>query len=432
MPKREHWSNKFAFVMATGGAAIGLGSIWRFPYVCGENGGAAFLLAYLFCVIVIASPILIGEITLGKTARRGSGGAFRLMALSYKKFWNIVGIFAVILGFLIMTYYSIIAGWTLEYLYQSITGGLTSLDASQAEGFWQSFMLNEPRQIFWHLVFTLIVVAVIFTGLRAGIEKLSEILMPLLFLILIGLVIFALNLEADLSAAPRALTYLFTPDWSKFTSESFFMALGQATFSLSLAMGTMTAYGSYLDDDVNNVPMLGGIVIAMDTIVAILSALIIFPIIFTYGLNPEAGTGLIFVTLPALLAKIPAGLVIAPIFYALLFFAALASAISLLEPAVTHLVDEHHWQRQRAAVLVGITSILLGALWIITNSLESKSLFLNIDRFCSDILVPVSTLATTIYLGWFSSVLDNYKFGRLLVKYLCPIGIGWILIRGLL
>ncbi len=444
--KRDSWSNNFGFIMAAAGAAIGLGNIWRFPYTCGENGGGAFLIVYLACVFLIGLPVLIAELLIGRHAQRAGAGAFSQLVKKRKKFWRYVGFVGILTGFLITSYYTIIAGWTLEYLWQSISGGLVDLNGAEAsEAFFKTFMESDQRQIFWHVVFTLITIVILMGGVSGGIEKVAELLMPILLFILIGLAFYGLNLESNMAklndVPAKALEFLFQPKWEQFTRESMFQALGQAAFSLSIAVGTMVAYGSYLDKK-ENLSNLGAIVVVMDTMVGILGGLVIFPIVFAFGLNPEAGTGLIFVTLPALFNQIPGGTILAPSFYILLFFAALTSSISLLEPAVSHMVDEMKYHRIPAVILAGSASIILGIVWILTGSLEMDGLFTNIDKFISNLIVPLMAILIAVFVGWFvdkrisrkqlsQTPLFLYQVFIFLVKWVCPLVVGIILIRGL-
>lgn len=444
--KRDSWTNNFGFVMAAAGAAIGLGNIWRFPYTCGENGGGAFILAYMGCVVLVGMPVLVAELLIGRNAKVGSGGAFACVVKKHKALWHGVGTLAVLIALLITSYYTIIAGWTLEYLFQSLAGALSNFGAAESQTYFSEFMTSDSRQIFWHVVFTVITVLILLGGVSGGIEKVSEILMPILLFLLVGLAIFGLKTEADLSAsgnifASKSFEFLFKPDWENFTNESFFYALGQAAFSLSIAVGTMVAYGSYLNKK-ENLAALGGIVVIMDTTVALLGGLVVFPIVFAFGLNPSEGTGLIFVTLPTLFAQIPAGSVIAPIFYLLLFFAALTSSISLLEPVVTHMVDEMKKSRFLACLLAGLASAVMGLIWVLTNSLENSSLFLNVDKLVSNILVPLEAIAISVFVGWFVEkritrrelrhipdfLYNSWKF---ICKWLCPIAIAIVMIRGI-
>lgn len=440
--KRDHWTNNFGFVMAAAGAAIGLGNIWRFPYVCGENGGGAFLIAYIFCVFLIGMPIVWAELVIGRSSGHGSGGAFKKLAKKHKKFWNIVGLLGVVIAFIVASYYTIVAGWTLEYLFQSFQGNLADFNGQTSEAYFKDFMASDSRQIYWHLVFTVITVVILFGGISGGIEKVTEVLMPILLFLLVGLAVVAINIEsAALGDKIKSLDFLFRPDWSSFTAKSFFHALGQAAFSLSIAVGTMVAYGSYLDKK-ESIPKLGTIVVIMDTMVAILGGLVIFPIVFSFGLNPEEGTGLVFVTLPALFAKMPVGYIIGPAFYILLFFAALTSSISLLEPVITHFVDEMKKSRRWACLASGIASALAGILWIKINSLETNSLFTNVDKLVSDLLIPIEAIAIGVFVGWaidkkvLKSELSQapglvFAAWRFIAKWVCPIAVLIILIRGL-
>lgn len=446
--KRDSWSNNFGFIMAAAGAAVGLGNIWRFPYTCGENGGGAFIIVYLACVFLIGMPVLVGELMIGRHSQKGGAHAFsRLIKKGQgQRLWQSVGFLGILIGFIITSYYTIVAGWTLEYLWHSVSEGFSSFDAEQSKLYFDTFMDSDSRQIFWHIVFTVITVFILLGGVSGGIEKVAEILMPILLFILVGLAVYGLKLESSMLAdkaedAMTALKFLFEPKWEQFTSESMFKALGQAAFSLSIAVGTMVAYGSYLDKK-ENIAGLGAIVVCMDTMVGILGGIVVFPIVFAFGLNPEAGTGLIFVTLPALFAQVPGGMILGPAFFTLLFFAALTSSISLLEPAVTHFVDEMKANRTVACLAIGTASAVLGAFWVITSSLELDGLFTNIDKLVSELLVPSEAVAIAIFVGW---VLDTkiskkeltqlpdwaYQIFLFLLRFVCPIVIGVILIRGL-
>ncbi|MBT6842416.1 MAG: sodium-dependent transporter [Candidatus Melainabacteria bacterium] len=443
--KRDSWSSNFGFIMAAAGAAIGLGNIWRFPYICGENGGGAFLIVYLACVFLIGMPVLVGELLIGRKAGIGGAGAFSALIKKNKKLWGYVGLLGILAGFLITSYYTIIAGWTLEYLWQSFMGNVATMDAESSKNYFDTFMASNPRQIFWHVGFSIITIAIVSGGVSGGIEKVASILMPVLLFILVGLALFGLNLEASMQAAgsgiAKSIDFMFHPRWEQFTAESMFQALGQAAFSLSIAVGTMVAYGSYLKKN-ENIANLGAIVVVMDTMVGILGGLVIFPIVFAFGLDPEAGTGLIFVTLPNLFSQIPGGAVLAPLFYILLFFAALTSSISLLEPCVTHLVDAHKYKRIPATLVSGAAATVLGIFWIVSSSLEQTGLFTNIDKFISNLMVPTNAILIAIFVGW---VLDKKMLRKelpktsqlyfdifiFLCKWVCPVVVTTILIRGI-
>ena len=407
---REQWGDKLGFIMATAGAAVGLGNIWRFPYVCGENGGGAFILAYIICIALISGPILVAEILIGRASGQGSGSAFiSLTPKGESKFWRFVGVVGVLISFLLVSYYSIVAGWTLEYLWQSLQGHLSSFSGDNSQKFFDEFMASDSRQIFWHVFLTFMTASILLGGINKGIEKLSKILMPVLLILLFSLAVFGISVEWSAIENPtslfdlKSIQFLFVPDWSKFTMDSVFQALGQAAFSLSIAVGTLIAYGSYLDRK-ENIVSLGSMVIAMDTMVALLAGVLIFPIVFASGLNPSAGTGLIFVTLPNLFSSMPNGDILVILFYLLIFFAALTSMISLLEPGITHLIDEMSVTRPKACMYVATASSIIGVVWVLVGSLQQEFLFFNIDKLVSNFLIPIEALAISIFASW---VLDK-------------------------
>jgi NSS family neurotransmitter:Na+ symporter len=443
MKLREAWSNKFAFIMATAGAAVGLGNIWRFPYICGENGGGAFILVYLICIFVIGTPVMISELLIGRTAKRGSGSAFNNLVKKPNFIWTVVGLLGVIIAFIVSSYYTIIAGWTLDYLLHSFDLNFINASALEINNYYLNFMASDNQQILWHLVFTLLTTLILSGGISSSIEVFNKICMPFLFLILIGLVFFALNLELsghwDKILDAESIKFLFKADWTHFNKESFFRALGQAAFTLSIASGTMISYGSYLDQK-EDLAKLSLIVVSMDTFVALVAGLIIFPIIFHFNLPLDSGTGLVFVSLPTLFNAIPFGQIFAIIFYLLLCFAALSSSIAILEPVVTHLIDECKFKRQISALIAGLLSAILGVIWIKVGTLEFSNTFTNIDKFISDLLIPIEAIAISIFVGWVldkkiytkalknsSSVVQSLIY--FLIRWVSPIGIFIILIN---
>lgn len=444
MSKRENWSNKFAFIMSTAGAAVGLGNIWRFPYICGENGGGAFLVVYLALIFFVGMPIMISELSIGRASETGSGSAFtKLIGNKKSKIWRAVGLLGVLIAFLVSSYYSIIAGWTLDYLVNSINGTLINFSNAELLDHYQNFMNNDNSQILWHLIFTILTTLILSGGISGSIEWFNKLTMPFLFLIIIALMIFSLNIEIDGNWAnlfqAKSIDFLFNPKWENFSRESFFRALGQAAFTLSIASGTMISYGSYLNKK-ENVVNLSIIVVIMDTLVAVLAGLMIFPIIFHYGLEPGSGTGLVFMSLPSLFTQIPSGNIFAIIFYLLLSFAALSSSISILEPVVTHLIDEAKYTRLLAAGISGFLSFLLGVIWIKLSSLELSGTFTNIDKLVSDLLIPIESFAICVFVGWalrkklFLKKLNSHSQWinealYFLIKWTCPVGIFLILIN---
>ncbi|NQY79183.1 MAG: sodium-dependent transporter [Candidatus Caenarcaniphilales bacterium] len=446
---REQWGDKLGFIMATAGAAVGLGNIWRFPYVCGENGGGAFILAYIICIALISGPILVAEVLIGRASGQGSGSAFiSLTPKGESKIWRFVGVVGVLISFLLVSYYSIVAGWTLEYLWQALQGHLSLFSGDNSQKFFDNFMASDSRQILWHIFLTCMTAVILLRGINKGIEKLSKILMPVLLILLFSLAVFGISVEWTSHENPtslldlKSIQFLFVPDWSKFTMDSVFQALGQAAFSLSIAVGTLIAYGSYLDRK-ENIVNLGSMVIAMDTMVALLAGVLIFPIVFASGLSPSQGTGLIFVTLPNLFSGMPNGDLLVILFYLLIFFAALTSMISLLEPGITHLIDEMNSTRPKACMYVAIASSALGVIWILVGSLQQEFLFLNIDKIVSNFLIPLEAFGISIFASW---VLDKviskeqlsnagelfFNIWFFMVKWLCPIAILIILVKGLI
>ena len=443
MAKRDQWGSSFGFLMSTAGAAIGLGSIWRFPYMCGQNGGGAFIIVNIICVALIGLPVLISELAIGRKSRIGGASAFTALVKDHKPIWYGVGLIGLTTGLVITSYYSVISGWSLEYLYMSLTGAISELNGSNTQEYFSALTDSNQRQIIWHLIFTGATVFILLGGISGGIEKFNKISMPTLFVLLLGLAAYSLNLEAQHAAETggqiESLRFMFIPDWSKFTMESVFRALGQAAFVLSIAIGTMVAYGSYLDSK-ENITKLGGIVAGMVMMVGIISAMIVFPIVFANGLEVNAGTGLVFITLPALFSQMPP--FIAPLFYILIFFAAMTSSVSLLEPAISYLVDEFKFSRHFACFTAGLTSASLGIVWIGSSSLEKTGLFENVDNFISNIIIPIEAIAITMYAGWFLSHWISrkemkhmprwfYQLYVILCRYVAPGAVGAILLKQL-
>ncbi len=350
---RGQWSGKLGFILAAAGSAIGLGNIWRFPYTAGEHGGGAFVLIYLGFVALIGIPLMLSELAIGRKTQRNPVGAFK--ALTNSKFWPAVGGLGVLTGFAVLAFYSVIAGWTLGYLYLSLTGGLAGVTEAGASAVIFNNLVADPV---WTIVlagaFLLLTIFVVRGGVSGGIERATTILMPLLFVIMLLLVIRAITLPG----AGAGISYLFKPDFSKITTTVVMSALGQALFSLSLGMGAMITYGSYLPEK-ENMPFAGVSVAFFDTLIAIMAGLIIFPALFAIGGDPSGGPGLVFVVLPTIFNAMPAGTFFAAAFYALLAIAALTSTISLLEVVVSYFVDERGWRRGKAAWAIGGLCFLL-------------------------------------------------------------------------
>ncbi len=353
--KREDWGSKLAFILAASGSAIGLGNIWRFPYQTGINGGAAFVLVYLIAVFTLGVSLFLAEITFGRYTRKNPVGAF--LKTKPKSPWYLVGILGVITAVGILSYYAIIAGWTLYYGFIGLFKGFSVFSKeSVVKEVFSSFVSNTPLNIFLLFLFIFITVLIVSLGVKAGIEKLTKTLMPLLFLILIYLAVVSVLSPG----AKKGLEFYLKPDFSKINPKVILFAMTQAFFSLSIGMGTMITYGSYLPKE-DYLPSSAFMVSLTDTLVAIMSGLIIFPILFTVpGVSPQEGPSLVFIVLPAVFSKISGGNVFGVLFFFLLVIAALTSTISLLEVPVAYFIDEKGWGRKKAALIVGLSAFLLG------------------------------------------------------------------------
>jgi NSS family neurotransmitter:Na+ symporter len=352
--ERGSWGSRIGFILAAAGSAIGLGNIWRFPYVTGENGGAIFVLIYVACVLFIGLPVMIAELTIGRHTQRNAIGAFE--ALAPGSAWKLVGVLGVVTGIGILSFYSVVAGWTVGYFVKTFAGEFSgSVSAAQSEAIFREFVSNPWVAILLLGLFIGATMYVVGGGVSEGIEKWSKILMPALFCILLLLTAYALTLEG----ARKGLEFYLRPDPSKIRAATFAKALGQALFSLSLGMGAMITYGSYLPSH-QRVPLSAFQVALFDTLVALLAGLVIFPILFSMGLNPAGGPGLVFVVLPTIFGKMPLGWLFGTLFFVLLALAALTSTISLLEVPVAFFVDEKGWSRRRAVLSMGSLAFVLG------------------------------------------------------------------------
>jgi NSS family neurotransmitter:Na+ symporter len=392
---RENFSSKLGFILTAAGSAVGLGNICRFPYGVNENGGAAFLLVYLFCVVIIGFPFMWLEIGLGRMTGKGMSAAFEKTGANW--FFKLNPLLALIISFIILSYYSVLAGWCLGYL------GLSLVDKHEDFG---NFVSNANYTVPSALVFILLVVWIVRSGVKAGIERASKIMMPLLFVILIGMAIYSLSLPN----AYKGVEFLFHVDFSKITPNLLVSAFGQALFSLSLGIGGLTIYGSYLSKK-DNIVSISFWVILMDTLVALLAGLIIFPAVFSFGISPKSELAFTFNVLPEIFSSMPYGYVLSVLFFLLLALAALTSGISFFEILVGNITDKSQISRKKVSYLLGIFVALLaipsalstGAnAWFSSVSLFGKSGFLDIlDHTFGTVLFIISAAMTSIYVGWF-------------------------------
>ncbi len=434
---RETWGSNLGFILAATGSAIGLGNIWKFPYITGDYGGGAFVLVYLGCVLMIGLPLMVSELIIGRRAQKNPVKAFEKNHRA-KSPWQSVGWLGMASGFLILSFYSVIAGWAMAFIFKSIKGFAGTPDQIQQQ--FVDLVVSPSDSIMWHTIFMVLVIAIVAGGIKGGIERWSKILMPTLFLLLLGLMFHGLfNTDGGMAA----LNFLFQPDFSRLTAEAVLSALGHAFFTLSLGMGAMITYGSYMKKDTGIVR--DAILISfLDTFIALMAGVAIFSLVFHYGMEPGQSVGLIFKTLPVLFAD--TGPWVSVPFFVLLTFAALTSAISLLEVVVVYFIDEKGWSRIKTTLVAGILVYLFGILSAVASFTMpfrgSDQGFLDIfDFITTNYMLPVGGLLTCLYIGWVMKEKDiAEEFGsrglpfqmlRLALRYLTPIGIALVLLHGL-
>jgi NSS family neurotransmitter:Na+ symporter len=400
--KREHWATRTGFVLAAAGSAVGLGNIWRFPYMTGEHGGAAFMLIYLIAVLLLGYPLMMTEMILGRAAQRDPVGVFKVLAP--KRPWWLVGALGVFTGFVILSYYAVVAGWSMAYIYKVVAAASTpGIDHAAV---FKSHIGSIWEPIGWQALFMLVTVGIIAAGVVKGIQRWSTILMPILFVLLIVLIVRAVTLPG----ASEGLLYYLNPDFSKVTGRTLLAALAQAFFSLSLGMGALITYGSYLDDK-DEIPANAAWVCGLDTAVALLAGFALFPAIFALGFEPGAGPGLAFITLPAVFAQMPMGIVFGVLFFFLLFIAALTSAISLLEVVTAWLIDEKGWSRKKASMSMGLLIFIVGLPATLGYSLLKGFSFPGLH---TDLLDTYDWFANSLFLpigGFFIALFTGYAWG---------------------
>ncbi|WP_280637244.1 sodium-dependent transporter [Alkalihalobacillus sp. BA299] len=418
---REQWGSRLGFILAAMGSAVGLGNIWRFSYVTGENGGAAFLIIYFLCIILIGIPILMAEFTIGRRAQSDVVGSFQTLAP--RKPWVIGGFIGVASAFIILSFYGVIAGWTLFYFTNYLTGTLWSAPSEGYGAYFDTFITHPTYPIIWQFIFMGLTIAVVLIGVKNGIEKTNKILMPILAVLLIVLAGYSLTL----GGAKEGLLFLFSPDWSAFKNPEVYLAgLGQAFFSLSLGMGALITYGSYLSKE-EKLPGAAYSVASLDTLFAVIAGIMIFPAVFAFGIEPGYGAGLAFVTLPDIFDSIALGGLVGLAFFFLLVAAGLSSAVSLLEVAVAYFIRRFSWSRRFATIVIGSIIFLLG----IPSSLGlgawshitifNKSILDSMDFLASNIFLPIGGLIIALFVGWGwnkSEAMKESDFGDTFIGHL--------------
>ena len=440
MADRGHWGSRAGFILAAAGSAVGLGNIWKFPYITGANGGGIFVLVYLACVLFVGLPVMTAEILIGRATQKSPVGAMRLLA-GRRSPWTAFGWLGIASSFVILSYYSIVAGWALDYTYLSLTGKIVGLGPEGVQSVFGRLYASPARNLFWHAIFMGLTIAVVLGGVARGVERWSRILMPTLLVMLLVLLIDSFTL----SGFKQGFDFVFGLHTERFTAAGALEALGHAFFTLSLGMGSMLTYGSYLrrDDDI----VAASITIsALDTLIALVASLVLFPIIFSFGMEPGAGPGLVFISMPIALSQMPGGTFLSILFFGLLVFAALTSAISMLEVTTSYLIDERNWIRRRATLvsgaliaLVGVPSALSGGTEIFGSGFASvfgKNWFDSLDYLASNWMLPLGGLGISVFTAWrMNEALRHddflsgtklavfYKGWLLLLKFVVPVAI---------
>ncbi|CAM3983758.1 sodium-dependent transporter [Alkalicoccus chagannorensis] len=416
---REQWNSRLGFMLAALGSAVGLGNIWRFSYVAGESGGAAFLLIYLLCIAAIGIPILMAEFTIGRRAQQDVVGSFQSIAPG--KPWVIGGFLGVASAFIILSFYGVVAGWSLYYFTQYLTGGPQPPAGGDYGDFFGQFHTATWFPLLWQFLFMFMVVAIVFVGVKKGIEKSNKILMPLLAILVLILAGYGMTL----GGAGEALSFLFAPDWSALADPGIYLAaLSQAFFSLSLGMGALITYGSYLSKK-EKLPGAAVGVASMDSLFAIVAGLMIFPAVFTFGIAPDSGPGLVFVTLPQVFSDLNMGLIYGLLFFFLLTAAAVSSGVSLLEVAVAYFMRQMNWTRQKASVIIGTIIFFIGipsslgfGAWSGVTLIGGRDIQDSMDFLASYIFLPIGGLIIALFIGWGwkkSDALEASNFGDSLI-----------------
>jgi neurotransmitter:Na+ symporter, NSS family len=440
----ENFSSRIGFLLAAIGAAVGLGNLWKFPYMLGSNGGAAFVLVYVVAIALIATPVMVGEMLIGKYGRRSAPSSFAIAARAVKASpaWRYVGWLGIVTMFLVLSFFSVIAGWSIAYIFKMASGTFSGLEPAAVGAEFDRF-LHQPWVLTgWHALFMVLTVAIVARGVKAGIEKAVTFIMPALFFMLVGLVIYGM-VAGEFAEAVR---YLFQPDFSKITPDVAMSAMGQAFFSVNVGIGAVLTYAAYLPDDADIVKS-SAIIAVGDTCVALLAGLMIFPIVFAYDLDPTQGPGLIFVTLSTAFGAMPGGAIIGTVFFVLVFFAALSSSLSMLEVCVSRFAENPNIGRGKAAIVIGIIIFFVGFITLGSfnvmedvRPLGSLARFQDMNPFglldfsITNVLMPVGAMLYAVFIGWFLTndlileilrIEDGrlFRAWRFLMRFVVPVAI---------
>ena len=448
---KEQWSSHGLFLLATIGAAVGLGNLWRFPFIAGQSGGGAFVIVYLAFVLLIGIPIVMAELSIGRRGQLSPISTMRKLAAEEGRspHWQLVGWLSIFIPLLGLSYYSVVVGWSIDYIGKAALNSFQGFSGEDSQASFQSLLDSPLRMLIMHTLFIAAVVLVVGRGIQKGIEQLSKFMMPMLFLLLLLMVVNAI-FNGDIKSG---LHFLFTPDFSKLTPAAIAMALGQAFFSIAVGVGVLMTYGSYMPKNFS-VPVSATIIVLADTLVALLAGIAIFPMVFQYGLNPAGGPGLIFVTLPIAFGQMPGGHLIGLLFFIMLFFAAFTTAIGMLEPIVSWFNDSGLkrsimaiWSGG-AAWFIGIFSALSFNVWkdvklfSFVPLLQDKTIFDLLDFLIANFMLPLNGLLIALFAGWAmlpSSTAEElalqrkwlYRYWQFSIRYVAPVAICLIFITSL-
>jgi len=456
--ERAQWSGRLGFILAAAGSAIGLGNLWKFPYITYENNGGAFVLVYLAAIAVVGVPIMVAEIVLGRRSQKNAVGAFRVLAEGKPggRVWRGVGFLGVMTGFIILSYYSVIAGWTLRYILMAVTGELGALahHPEALQSFFGDFLANPYQQILCHALFMGATVGVVYFGVGRGIERAAKLLMPVLLSILVMLVVYSFWTPGF----KDAVAFLFRPNFSELTAGGVLEALGHSFFTLSLGMGAMLTYGSYMRKR-DSIPRAALTICALDTVIAIMACIIMFSIIFSYDFDVTKSSTILFTTVPVVFFQLPGGAIVSGLFYLLVAFAALSSTISLLEVVSSYAIDELGWQRRRATLTMGAAILAFGILSAISmggsaalsninliGRPSTAGFFGTLDYLASNWFLPVGGLLIALFTGWVLSRDESrvemeeghgslgwiYPLWRFLIRFAAPAAVGAIIVSVIL
>lgn len=429
---RDGFGSRFGALVAMAGSAVGLGNLWRFPYLVGENGGAAFIIVYLIMIVLLCLPIFVSEFVIGRRSQKNAFSAFR--DLSGGSAWKWAGLMTVLIPLVVLSYYSVIGGWSIEYILKACTFSFTG-DASQAamSSMFTDFVSSPWMPLICHTIFLAATAVVVMVGIKDGIEKFSKVMMPMLFVIVLAIAVYSVTLPG----ADKGLKYLFQPDFSKIDGQACASALGQAFFSLSLGFGTIMTYASYVSKE-ENILFQSTSTALSDTLFALIAGVAIMPAVFAFGLDPQSGPGLVFETLPFVFGKMPAGGLIAILFFIALFVAAITSSISMLEVPVAYLIEERKMSRVASCILVFAVCWVLGAFCSLSFGplsdvlIAGRSIFEFFDNLSSNILMTLGSLLTVLFVGWRlkkTYIYEEFTNGGTLTTNVKIFGILWFLIR---